>query len=174
MTTTTSTPIEQIVEAWRNGATCAEIAAACEPPVSRQRISQRLIEAGYSPAERRARKIAARDEQASEYRAQRAASLARRAEQRDFAVGWFLEICAEYAVSPQTLGQYVSRSGPYARDTKTTPYRYASENQKQLGRGRLPGRQTTEGKLLAERVADVSKPWSAKHISTLADARWRR
>lgn len=166
------TPIEDIVAAWRQGATLTDIAAAAG--VSRQRISQRLIEAGYSPAQRRATKIAERTEGEHAYRVQRAGSLAARAEARDAAVERFLLVCREYRVSPQTLGAYASRSGMYARDANAEPGRYASETGRQLGRGKLPGRQTVKGNVIAKRAAEAAAPWSAKHISNLAARRnWR-
>lgn len=168
----TATPIEEIVAAWRQGATLEDIADAAG--VSRQRISQRLIEAGYSPAERRARKIAARTEGEDAYRTQRAQTLAVRAEERDAAVERFLAICREFNVSPQTLGQYTSRTGMYARDVKVEPFRYRSESDRQLGRGKLPGRGTVNGRVVAKRAKQAAAPWSAKHISNLAARRaWR-
>lgn len=161
MATTQHTPIEQIVEAWRNGATLQDIAEAAG--VSRQRISQRLIEAGYSPAERRARKISARESDQDAYKRQRVSTLADRAEARDAACDRFTALAAELGVSVQTLGQYVSKTGMYARDTKPTPGRY--------GRGRLPGRQTPEANAVVRRARDAAAPWSARHVANLAARR---
>lgn len=159
----TATPIENIVEAWRQGATLEDIAEAAG--VSRQRISQRLIEAGYSPAERRARAKAARNENATAYQQQRAATLAVRAEERDAACDRFEALCRELHVSPQTLGQYVAKTGTYARDTNPRPGRY--------GRGQLPGRQTAAATSVVRRARDAAAPWSARHIANLT-ARRRR
>jgi len=158
---TTSTPIERIIEAWRSGATLDDIAAAAG--VSRQRISQRLIEAGYSPAARRARGIAERNNQQDEYATQRAATLAERADQRDAACDRFEALAREFGVKPQTLGQYAAKQGMYAKDDKPTPGRYA--------RGRLPGRQTPEGAIVARRARESAAPWSVKHISNLTARR---
>lgn len=161
MPTTQHASIESIVEAWRNGATIQDIAEAAG--VSRQRISQRLIEAGYSPAARRARGIAERTGQQDEYAAQRAATLAVRAEDRDAACDRFEALARELGVKPQTLGQYTAKQGMYAKDDKPTPGRYA--------RGRLPGRQTAEGSVVARRAREAAAPWSVKHISNLTARR---
>lgn len=161
MPTKESAPIELIVGAWRNGATMQDIADAAG--VSRQRISQRLIEAGYSPAERRARAKAERRGAQDEYAAQRATTLAIRAEARDAACDRFAALSRELGVNPQTLGQYVAKAGVYARDTNPTPGRYA--------RGRLPGRQTPEGNAVCRRAKEAAAPWSARHISNLTARR---
>ena len=160
-TTHQPAPIEHIVEAWKQGATLQDIAEAAG--VSRQRISQRLIEAGYSPAQRRARAASARAGEHDAYKQQRAATLAVRADERDAACERFIALCHELAVSPQTLGQYVARAGTYANDVKPVPGRY--------GRGKLPGRQTTAGKLTAQRARDAAAPWSARHIASLVARR---
>jgi hypothetical protein len=160
-TTHQPAPIESIVEAWQNGATMQDIAEAAG--VSRQRISQRLIEAGYSPAQRRARAKAERAGERDAYAQQRATTLAVRADARDDACDRFLALCRELGVSPQTLGQYVAKAGTYARDTNPKPGRY--------GRGKLPGRQTTQGNAVVRRAREAAAPWSARHIANLAARR---
>jgi hypothetical protein len=161
MPSPTHTPIEQIVEAWRSGATLQDIADSAG--VSRQRISQRLIEAGYSPAQRRARAKAERGQRSDAYTQQRAATLALRADERDAACDRFAALCSDLRVSPQTLGQYVAKRGSYAKDTKPVPGRY--------GRGKLPGRNTPEGRAVVRRAHDAAAPWSAQHIASLTARR---
>jgi transcriptional regulator with XRE-family HTH domain len=154
---------ERIVELWLQDWTLAAIGE--ELGVSRQRVSQRLIEAGYSPAQRRAERIAARDLDATAYRLQRTTSVARRAEQRDERITQLIAIADELGVRVLTLGQYATRSGAYSIRAKGDGQR--------LGKGTLPQRDSPEGVKLARRVRDVAAPWSAMHLSQIASRRPR-
>lgn len=166
MSTPTYAPIEAILELWRSGSTLQEIAAECG--VSRQRISQRLIEAGFSPAERRAQTIAAREANEHSFKAQRAESLARRAEAREDACDRLQAMADELGVAVTTLGQYATRSGAYAtRRTGKHPQAV------RYGKGTLPARDTPEGEGLAATVAAAVAPWSAMHLSNIASRRPR-
>lgn len=128
---------------------------ADEYGVSRQRISQLLIESGHAPATRRAGKQAHQ----SDWKARRAESLEQRARLRDAACDRFAALARELCVSPQTLGQYAARAGVYAR--RTAP----------RGHQALPPRSSSEGNAVARRAATAAAPWAPRHIANLASRR---
>lgn len=147
--------IDSIVRLWlEQDWTLQELAD--EYGVTRQRISQLLIEAGYSPAELRAKRIAARATRDRHWRDARAVSASRRAQQRDEAVERFRLLAVELGVSPVTLGQFAAKAGVYA---KHLPPRSTIT---------LPPRRTPEGDAIAARAYAAAAPWAVRHVANLA------
>lgn len=158
------TPTTQLVALWRNGATLEQIAA--EVGLTRQRVSQRLIEAGFSPAQRAAdRRAAIRSDQHA-FRAQRAESVARRVEERSAACDRIAQLAYENHVRTITLGQYVARTGAYSK-----PHPGTSKHAGMYGRGALPPRDSPRGHAIARRARQAAAPWSVQHIAQLAARR---
>lgn len=150
------TATHEVVERWRAGETCAEIGWSLG--VTRQRISQLLIEAGYSPAERNAARRAEQRDHQSAFREQRAASISQRAADRDRVVEEFAAYARELGVTPRTLGAYTAGSAKYATAAGTRG-------------GVLPPRKSAKGVLVAKRAARIAQPWSVRTISAIAAAR---
>lgn len=152
-------PIEEILELWRQNWTLDEIGEHCG--VSRQRISQRINAAGYSPAERQAQRRSAASADNREALTRRAENVTRRVELREEACARFRARAAELGVSPITLGQYVSRSGPYAN---RLPVAQAGNAR---GSGKLPPVNSDAAEVLGRELAAMVKPWSAMHIASM-------
>lgn len=150
----TITRIDRLIHAWENGATLQQMADA--EGVTRQRISQLLIEAGHAPSARREKRKAEKDEALRPWREQRAAGLAQRARARTEAAARFAALADELGVTATTLGQYAAKSGAYAKDA---PPRSLIK---------LPRRRTPEGDAIAARAIAAASPWAVRHIANLA------
>jgi hypothetical protein len=150
-------PLADLVEKWQADWPLAEIADHFG--LTRQAVSFRLIRAGYSPAERlaerRAENVTDTSTTSDAYREQRRETIAQRTEARERAIKAVAAIAEEVGVTPHTLGQYATRSGPYAKKTKHHQHI-------------LPARLSAEGVALANRVLAAAAPWNAVHISRLA------
>lgn len=96
------TELEAIVEHWQSGESITEIAHAFG--CSRQAISQRLIRAGYSPAERRAQ-AKAMSPTATAYVEQRAESVSSRVEARERARRDLEALAVELGVNPMRAAE---------------------------------------------------------------------
>lgn len=148
-------PIQTIVELWERPMTVREVAA--ELGLTHQRISQRLIEAGYDPGARLAQQRAGRVARGETFRQQRAETIRLRSEAREAAVQRFLKIAEEYDVKPWTLGQWCALTGTYKRlKNDSTDGRYGS--------GKLPPRKSQAGIALAQNVANATAPWTPRGI----------
>lgn len=154
-------PIEKIIELWRADWTLEQIGA--EIGVSRQRVSQRLIEAGFNPAERHARTRQHSATTTESYRQKRAQSIARRAEQRAAACRQLEALAETLGVSPYTLGHYAAQTGTYARRTTGAGNR--------AGTGRLPVRTSSAGEAIAASAKRATEPYSVQHIGQLCSRR---
>lgn len=168
MTTTpqhrSQVPLRVILDDWRSGMTLKKIAA--KHGVTRQRISQRLIEAGYSPAERRAviRAETATPTQKA-YLQQRVESVTTRGEAREEACDRLDALAVELGVRVSTLAQWCARQGPYATRRAT------SHVHPRYGTGALPPRSSPEGDAIALRALEAAKPWSVLTIASMASRR---
>lgn len=155
-------PIEVIVELWQRPMTIREVAA--ELGLTHQRISQRLIEAGYDPGARLAQDRAGRVARGETFRQQRAETIRQRSEARDKACIRFEDAAAHYGVKPWTLGQYCAITGTYKRlKNDPTDGRYGS--------GKLPPRKSTAGREIARQVAELVAPWTPRGIGELCSRR---
>lgn len=96
------TELEAIVEHWQAGESISEIAHAFG--CSRQAISQRLIRAGYSPAERRAQ-AKAMSPDATPYEESRAESVSSRVENRERARRDLAALAVELGCSPMQAAE---------------------------------------------------------------------
>jgi transcriptional regulator with XRE-family HTH domain len=145
----------RIIELWRDDWSLGEIGT--EIGVSRQRVSQILLAAGFSPALRRAERVAENGMAEDAFKRQRAETIARRNEEREAARVRLSALAAAFDVRPLTLAMHADRNGIYAEQRKGTGYMY--------GTGKLPPRDTPEGRKLAARVKAAAAPWSAVHLA---------
>lgn len=150
-------PLEHIVALREQDWTLEEIAR--EAGVSRQRISQRLIAAGNSPATQEAQRRAEAAGRSRAYREQRAESFRLRAAQREVALERLVKLARELGVSVYTLGQFVARTGTYRRGGDGPR------------RGKLPTRNSPAGQVVAKRAREASAPWSPHYLSGTRCAR---
>jgi transcriptional regulator with XRE-family HTH domain len=142
-------PTERIIELWSQGLTCQQVGDAVG--LTRQRVSQRLIEAGLSPSARRMQRLADAGSPDA-FRLQRIESEAHKAAQRDRACVDLERIAAEFRVTPWTLGRYVARAGG-------------------IRPGLLPERKSSDGLAVASRARRACAPLSVQHVASLCSRR---
>lgn len=97
-----TTELETIIEQWQSGESITDIAR--DFGCSRQAISQRLIRAGFSPAERRAQ-AKAMSPDATPYQESRAESVSSRVERRERARRELEALAVELGVSPMRAAE---------------------------------------------------------------------
>jgi AraC-like DNA-binding protein len=137
---------ERLIELYSDGWTLTRIAH--EVGLSRQRVSQRLIEAGLSPAARRAAALAGEDD----FRRRRAETARVKAQQREDACQRLSDLAAKHGVTPWTLSRYALRSG-------------------KVRQGPLPDRATAEGQVIAKRVREACEPLTPGLVGNLCSRR---
>lgn len=155
-------PIERIVELWADpptgrGMTLSQVGAVLG--LTRQRISQRLIEAGYQPNARYVERLTATLAEQEQARQRRSVVEQEHLERRSAACEKLQVIATELGVSPLTLGQYAVTTGTYGQLKGHKDGRY--------GTGKLPPRSTPAGDAVASRVVEACAPWGPQHIGRL-------
>jgi hypothetical protein len=132
--------------------------------ITRQRVSQRLIEAGYHPSVRLAEQRSAAGGAQKERLEREAVKAREKAAARERAMDNLEALAAEFGVAIWTLGQFANQTGSYAhlKDDQTDG-RYGS--------GKLPPRMSAAGINTANRIKSATSPWSPQHIAGLCSMR---